>query len=111
MPSTFTMDPAAQYLSKWDSEAKRAIELETRIAADIHLYDAFADQTTKKKSSLVSLWSKEDLLNRLRSYADFWRLNPSEFFRLLAELLDVIVFDVLWIPGGNDQGTDIVAGS
>ena len=40
-----------------------------------------------------------------------WLLNPTQFEQLVAELLDTLGFEVLWIPGGNDQGIDIVAGS
>ena len=42
---------------------------------------------------------------------DIWQLNPQQFEQLVAELLQKMDFEVLWIPGGNDQGIDIVAAS
>jgi CheY-like chemotaxis protein len=38
MPGSFAIDSYSQYLSKWDSEEKKAIELEARISAAVRLY-------------------------------------------------------------------------
>ena len=43
LPSTFAIDEYAQYLSKWDAEEKKGIELEIRLSKPIKLYEAFAD--------------------------------------------------------------------
>ncbi len=111
LPSTFVIDDCAQFLSKWDPEEKKGIELERRLSKSVRLYEAFADHGvwTQIEPRLVTV--RGELLRRLEKWTDIWLLNPTQFEQLVAELLDKLDFDVLWIPGGNDQGIDIVAGS
>lgn len=111
LPSSFSLDGASQYLSKWDDESKKTIELETRLTELVGLYEAFADQAIWQKIEPRLVVVQKDLLGRLQRYSDVWQLDPTQFEKLVAELLDDVGFDVLWIPGGNDQGIDIVAGS
>jgi hypothetical protein len=111
LPQTFDTDEHAQYLSKWEPPAKKAIELEVRLAHDIRLYEANADRATWERIEprLVQVTSK--LIERLRTVDDIWRLTPDQFEQLVAELLDRLGFSVLWVPGGKDGGIDIVASS
>jgi len=111
LPSTFACDGNAQYLSKWDPEFKKAIELEPRISEATKLYDAFADRTVWARVEPRLIKVRGELLTQLKRSEDVWRLGHQQFEQLIAELLDKMGFDVLWIPGGNDQGIDIVAGS
>jgi CheY-like chemotaxis protein len=108
---TFEVDGYSQYLAKWEPQTKKAIELECRLTEAVALYEAFADWSTWQKIEprLVSLQS--DLLRRLRKIDDIWSLNPDQFEQLVGELLEASGFSVLWVPGGNDGGVDIVAGS
>jgi CheY-like chemotaxis protein len=50
LPDTFTTDGISQYPSKWDSPAKKAIELETRLNDSLGLYKAYTDFATRGKS-------------------------------------------------------------
>jgi CheY-like chemotaxis protein len=86
-PHTFSVDEHSQYLSKWESPAKKAIELEVRLADVVQLYEAFADWMTWKRIEprLEHVTSK--LLERLRNVDDVWRLTPGQFEELVAELL------------------------
>lgn len=111
LPHTFALDEHSQYLSKWETAAKKAIELEVRLAEAVRLYEAFADWTTWERIEprLVEVTSK--LLERLGNIDDVWRLTPDQFEQLVAELLNKIGYSVLWIPGGKDGGIDIIASS
>lgn len=111
LPDTFEIDQHSQYLSKWESEDFKAIELEVRLNELVRLYDAFADYRAwnRIESRLVEV--RSTILDRLRDPTDIWRMTPTEFEQLVAELLDKIGFKVLWVPGGSDQGIDIVAAS
>jgi CheY-like chemotaxis protein len=111
LPTSFAVDAHSQYLSKWDSEEMKAIELEPRLSEEIKLYDAFAHEAIWAKVEPRLVKVRGELLNRLQRWGDIWLLDPDQFEQLIAELLDELGFDVLWIPGGNDQGIDIVAGS
>ena len=111
LPHTFSTDEHSQYLSKWEPPAKKAIELEARLAEVVQLYEAFADWMTWERIEprLIQVTSK--LLERLGSVEDVWRLTPDQFEQLVAELLDKLHYSVLWVPGGKDGGIDIVASS
>jgi CheY-like chemotaxis protein len=112
LPQTFDTDEHSQYLSKWETPAKKAIELKCRLGEVLQLYEAFADFGTWKRiiePRLVRVNSK--LLERVRSIGDVWRLTPGQFEQLVAELLEKLGFSVLWVPGGKDGGIDIVASS
>ena len=111
LPHTFNTDEHSQYLSKWEPPAKKAIELEVRLADAVRLYEAFADWATWERIEprLVQVTSK--LLERLRNVDDVWGLTPDQFEQLVAELLDRLGYSVLWVPGGKDGGIDIVASS
>ena len=111
LPSTFETDEHSQYLSKWEESAKKEIELETRLADVVKLYDAFADWGTWNviEPRLVAVNSM--ILNELRHVDDIWSLTTDRFEQLVAELLAKVGFSVLWIPGGKDGGIDIVATS
>jgi CheY-like chemotaxis protein len=87
LPGTFAIDDHAQYLSKWDPEEKKAIELERRLSASARLYEAFADHGvwTRIEPRLVKV--RGELLAKLEKWEDVWLLNPSEFEQLVAELL------------------------
>lgn len=111
LPSSFEVDSYSQFLSKWDTEEMKAIELEHRVSEAVKLYDAFAHEAIWARIEPRLVKVRDGLLNRLVRWDDVWRLNPHQFEQLVAELLDKLGFDVLWIPGGNDQGIDIVAGS
>lgn len=111
LPTSFAVDAYSQYLSKWEPEDKKAIELEPRINEAVKLYDAFAHEAVWARIEPRLVRVRGDLLSRLQKWADVWRLNPQQFEQVVAELLDKMGFDVLWIPGGNDQGIDIVAAS
>ncbi len=111
LPTSFAVDAHSQYLSKWDTEEMKAIELEPRLSEAVKLYDAFAHEAIWARVEPRLVRVRGELLNRLQRWGDVWRLNPHQFEQLIAELLDELGFDVLWIPGGNDQGIDIVAGS
>src|SRR5271157_11344 len=89
LPSTFAIDEYAQYLSKWDAEEKKGIELEIRLSKPIKLYEAFADHDmwTRIEPRLVKV--RGQLLERLEKWTDVWLLNPTQFEQLVAELLDV----------------------
>ena len=45
LPASFARDSYSQYLSKWDSEEKKAVELEARISETTMLYEAYADES------------------------------------------------------------------
>lgn len=111
LPGTFHIDPFAQYLSKWESEVFKSIELESRIHATAILYEAYADQGPWMRIEPRLVRVNQSFLSRLNRYSDIWQLNPSEFEQLTAEVLEKEGFEVLWIPGGSDQGIDIVAGA
>jgi CheY-like chemotaxis protein len=109
LPNTFEIDDYAQYLSKWEPEEYKSIELEVRLNELVRLYDAFADERAWSKIENRLVEVRSTLLDRIGDPADIWRMTPTEFEQLVAELLGKIGFKVLWIPGGNDQGIDIVA--
>jgi restriction endonuclease Mrr len=111
LPDTFEIDHHSQYLSKWESEEFKAIELEVRLNELVRLYDAFADSLawSKIESRLVEV--RSTILDSLGDPSDIWRMSPTQFEQLIAELLDKIGFKVFWVPGGSDQGIDIVAAS
>jgi CheY-like chemotaxis protein len=111
LPTSFAVDAYSQYLSKWEPEEKKAIELEPRLSEAVKLYDAFAHEAVWARIEPRLVRVRGELLSRLERWADVWKLNPKQFEQFVAELLDKMGFDVLWIPGGNDQGIDIVAGS
>jgi CheY-like chemotaxis protein len=111
LPSTFEVDEHSQYLSKWESPAKKAIELEVRLSDIVQLYEAYADWATWRRIEprLVEVTSK--LLDNLRAVDDVWGLTSDQFEQLVGELLTKIGYSVLWIPGAKDGGIDIVASS
>ena len=111
LPASFAVDSYSQYLSKWDSEDKKAVELEARLSATTMLYEAYADESIwcRIGPRLVSV--QAGVLNALGDPSDVMRMNPHTFEQLVAELLEKMGFKVLWIPGGNDQGIDIIAAS
>lgn len=111
LPTTFEVDLHSQYLSKWESEEKKAIELEARLSSALTLYEAFADLSIWKAVEPRLVKVQSALLDMLGDPADVMRMTPGQFEQLVAELLQRIGFTVLWIPGGNDQGIDIVAKS
>jgi HJR/Mrr/RecB family endonuclease len=111
LPASFAVDSYSQYLSKWDSEDKKAIELETRISARTRLYEAYADESIWRRIEPRLVTVQSSILNALREPSEVMRMNPDKFEQLVAELLDQIGFKVLWIPGGKDQGIDIIAAS
>jgi hypothetical protein len=79
LPSTFDVDENSEYLSKWESPAKKAIELEVRLSDRVQLYEAFADWSTwhRIEPRLVEVTSK--VLENLRAVDDVWRLTPDKF--------------------------------
>jgi CheY-like chemotaxis protein len=111
LPSSFTIDRHAQYLSKWEPTARKTIELDARLGDAVALYEAYADWATwsQIEPRLVKLQS--EVLNRLRDVEDIWQLTAEQFEQLVGELLERINFSVLWIPGGKDGGVDIIASS
>jgi CheY-like chemotaxis protein len=111
LPTTFEVDLHSQYLSKWEPEEKKAIELEARLSSVLTLYEAFADLSIWKAVEPRLVTVQSALLDMLGDPADAMRMTPGQFEQLVAELLQRIGFTVLWIPGGNDQGIDIVAKS
>lgn len=110
-PGAFEVDDYSQYLAKWESPAKKAIELEVRLADSVSLYESFADWATWQQIEPRLVTLQSTLLTRLRLVDDMWRLAPDQFEQLVGELLEQIGFSVLWVPGGKDGGVDIVAGS
>jgi CheY-like chemotaxis protein len=111
LPNTFRIDPFAHYLSKWNSEAFKGIELESRLHAGVLLYEAYVDQGPWRRIEPRLVRVNRSLISRLERYTDIWQLNPSELEELAGEVLEKEGFDVLWIPGGSDHGIDIIAGS
>ncbi len=111
LPSSFAVDSYSQYLSKWDSEDKKAIELEARLSATTMLYEAYADESIWRRVGPRLVAVQASILNSLGDPEDVMRMNPERFEQLVAELLEQIGFKVLWIPGGKDQGIDIIAAS
>jgi CheY-like chemotaxis protein len=111
MPSTFHRDSFSQYLSKWDSEVLKAVELETRLHATTQLYEAFADEAIWHKIEPRLVYVQNSIRRRISDFGDVWKLSHDEFEELVAELLQKEGFDVLWVPGGKDRGVDIVAAS
>lgn len=109
LPGSFQPDEYAQYLSKWESSAKKEIELEARLGASVKLYEAYADKTawTRILPRLEEINSS--LLAELKHTDEILSLTPDQFEQLVAELLSKIGFSVRWVPGGKDQGVDIVA--
>jgi hypothetical protein len=88
LPTGFAVDAYSQYLSKWESEDKKAIELEPRISEAVKLYDAFAHEAVWARIEPRLVRVRGDLLSRLQKWADLWRLNPQQFEQVVAELLD-----------------------
>jgi CheY-like chemotaxis protein len=111
LPSTFQIDDRSEYLSKWDSPAKKLNELEARLADKLLLYDAHADLSTWNRIEPRLVQLNSALLDRLRSVGDVWSLTPEQFEQLAGELLLKNGYSVLWVPGGKDGGIDIVASS
>lgn len=111
LPSSFVRDSYSQYLSKWDSEDKKAIELEARISATTMLYEAYADESIWRRIEPRLVSVQAEMLNALGDPTEVMRMSPSKFELLIAELLEKMGFKVLWIPGGKDQGIDIIAAS
>ncbi len=111
LPHTFAIDEHSQYLSKWENPDKKVIELETRLADVVQLYEAFADWMTWERIEPRLVHVNSKLLEGLRSVEDVWRLTPDQFEQLVAEILERIGYSVLWVPGGKDGGIDIVASS
>ena len=109
LPASFPVDAHSQYLSKWDSEDKKTVELEARISATTSLYEAYADESIWRRIEPRLVTVQAGLLDALGDPADVMRLDPNKFEQLVAELLAQIGFKVLWIPGGKDQGIDIIA--
>ena len=102
LPETFDVDLCSQYLSKWESEQKKSIELEARISAAVSLYDAFADLSSWRIIEPRLVTVQATILDALRDSGDVMKMTPNEFEQLVAELLQRLGFAVLWIPGGND---------
>jgi len=111
LPSTFETDDFSQYLSKWDPQAKKAIELEVRLHNVISLYEAYADFAAWSRIEPRLVEVNSTLLTELRRIDDIWALTPDQFEQLVAELLEKIGYSVLWVPGGKDQGIDVIATS
>jgi HJR/Mrr/RecB family endonuclease len=111
LPASFAVDSHSQYLSKWDSEDKKAIELEARISAMTMLYEAYADESIWHRIGPRLVTVQASILNALGDPSDVMRMDPDRFEQLVAELLEQMGFKVLWIPGGKDQGIDIIAAS
>jgi len=111
LPSSFAVDDHSQYLSKWDPEDKKAIEIKTRISETVMLYEAFADESIWRRIEPRLVTVQHGILEALGDPEDVMRMPPDKFEQLVAELLEEIGFKVLWIPGGKDQGIDIVAAS
>jgi CheY-like chemotaxis protein len=111
LPSTFVLDRSSEYLSKWESEEYKGIELARRIHAAVNLYDAFADFGVWARVEPRLVRVQAELLSKFRDWGDVWALTASQFEQLVAELLQKIGYDVLWIPGGQDEGIDIIASS
>lgn len=111
LPQTFTGDEHTQYLSKWESPAVKVTELEFRLPYRIRLFEAYADWAWWKHIGPRLVHVNAKLLEKLGSVDDIWRLTPDQFEQLVAELLEKLGYSVLWVPGGNDGGIDIVASS
>lgn len=109
LPGSFDVDRNSQYLSKWESESFKAIELERRLSAIDPIFDAFADHSAWAKIEPRLVGVSSHILSELKSFGEIWRLQPHQLEQLVAELLDRIGYDVLWIPGGRDGGVDVVA--
>jgi len=111
LPGSFERDEYSHLLSKWDEPGKKAIELEQLISDRICLYEAFIDYSiwSRIQDRLVEVNTK--LLEQLRTFDDIWSLSTSQFEQIVAELLQKLGYRFLWIPGGKDEGIDIVAGS
>jgi len=110
LPDTFQTDDASYYLSKWEEPAKKTVELEMLLHDRVRLYEAFADHSfyTRIEPRLVEVHSR--LLKELRDPEEIWSLDPDRFEELVAEVLQRSGFHVLWIPGGQDGGVDVIAG-
>lgn len=109
LPGTFTLDPHAQLLSKWEDEALKAVELERRLADVTALYEAFADESIWARVAPRLVEIRSSIISRLRTPREALELNDFEFEQLVGEVLDRIGYSVLWVPGGRDHGIDIVA--
>jgi len=109
LPQTFKLDSHSQFLSKWDNEELKAIELERRLADVTSLYEAFADESILARIAPRLVEIQSSIISSLRTPQEVSQLNPSEFEQLVGEVLDRIGYSVLWVPGGNDQGIDIIA--
>jgi HJR/Mrr/RecB family endonuclease len=111
LPASFARDSYSQYLSKWDSEEKKAVELEARVSETTMLYEAYADESIWRRIEPRLVTVQAGILNALGDPADIMRMDPNKFEELVAELLEQMGFKVPWIPGGKDQGIDIIAAS
>ena len=111
LPNSFETDEHSQYLSKWDDVEKKEIELESRLADVVNLYDAFADLATWNRIEPRLVELNSTIINELRNVNDIWSLAPDRFEQLVGELLEKVGFSVLWVPGGKDGGIDIIATS
>src|SRR5271165_357703 len=87
LPGSFDVDRWSQYLSKWESERKKSIELESRISAVVSLYDAFADLSSWRKIEPRLVTVQASILEALRDSGDIMKMTPNEFEQLVAELL------------------------
>jgi HJR/Mrr/RecB family endonuclease len=103
------LDSHVQLLSKWEDEALKAIELEHRLADVTSLYEAFANESISDRVTPRLVEIRSSIISRLRTPREALELNDYEFEQVVAEVLDRIGYSVLWVPGGRDQGIDIVA--
>jgi hypothetical protein len=95
------VDEYSEYLSKWDTPAKKAIELEIRLSDKVRLYDAYADFATwvRIEPRLIEVTSK--LLDKLRAIDDVLQLKPDEFEQLVGEVLSKIGYPCYGFRAGR----------
>jgi hypothetical protein len=95
LPASIARDSYSQYLSKWDSEEKKAVELEARISETTMLYEAYADESIWRRIEPRLMTVQAGILNGLGDPADVMRMDPNRFEELIAELLEKMNFKVL----------------
>jgi hypothetical protein len=110
-PASFELDSRSQYLAKWELPAKKAVELEVRLAEATALHEFYADWATWKQIEPRLVQVQSNILDDLNQVDDIWRLTADEFERMVGEVLQRTGWNILWVPGGKDGGIDIVASS
>ena len=108
LPGSFQTDEHSWYLPKWDEEAIKAVSLE-QLIGKFNIYDSSAHFPIWKMIEPRLIKIQTDILGSLRNPDEIWTMPPDQFEQLVSELLQKMGFRVLWLPGGRDQGIDIVA--